>query len=372
MNPRIAAAFLFVLRMVVLSSLSCAMSFAAGTEVHRIDYPITYPDSRPAAAYRLDATDAGVVLRHGDGPDQCDVLGARDVWVWEHNGSYYLHYDGAGPTGWLACLATSSDLVHWTKRGAVLALGTPGSRDSASASYGVPYFDGTTWHLFYMGTPHTSGPPELVPAFPYLTLKARGDSAIGPWTKQPDITPFRPQPDTYYSSTASPGYVVSRDGDYVMVFSAATDQPTMRTLGLARTKDLNGPWTIDPAPILPATEQVENSSLYHDEARGVWWLFTNHVGLKDRLEYTDAIWAYWTTDLEHWNPAHKAIVLDEKNCTWSRHIVGLPSVVQVGQRLAIFYDGSSADPMPRGVKSHMHRDVGLAWLDLPLIPPVTK
>jgi hypothetical protein len=140
-------------------------------------------------------------------------------------------------------------------------------------------------------------------------------------------------------------------------------------LGLARTKDLNGAWTIDPAPIVPAAEQVENAALYHDVAAGRWWVFTNHVGLRDKLEYTDAIWAYWTNDLNRWDPANKAIVLDGQNCRWSRHIIGLPSVVQVGPRLAIFYDGNDADPMPRGVKSHMQRDVGLAWLDLPLHPP---
>ena len=154
-----------------------------------------------------------------------------------------------------------------------------------------------------------------------------------------------------------------------MVFSAATDHPTVRTLGIARTKDLNGPWNIDPSPMLPPPEQIENASLYHDQDHGRWWVFTNHVGLRDGLEYTDAIWAYWTGDLNTWNPAHKAIVLDSSNCQWSRHIVGLPSVVQVGQRLALFYDGNAEDPMPRGVKSHMHRDVGLAWLELPLVPP---
>ncbi|MEO6004030.1 MAG: hypothetical protein ABIZ04_14070 [Opitutus sp.] len=341
----------------------------AGTTAAVISSPLRYPDDRPTAHYRLPAVDAGVVLHHGDGPQQCDVLGARDVWVWEHQGTYYMHYDGAGPTGWLACLAISKDLLHWTKRGAVLELGAPDSPDSASASYGVPYLDGKDWHLFYMGTPHTSGPPELVPAFPYLTLKARGSSPTGPWTKQRDVIPFRPQPDTYYSSTASPGHVIPQKDGFLMVFSAATDHPTVRTLGIARTKDLNGPWTIDPAPMLPPAEQVENSSLYHDQDHGRWWVFTNHVGLRDGMEYTDAIWAYWTEDLNKWDPAHKAIVLDPSICTWSRHIVGLPSVVQVGQRLALFYDGNAEDPMPRGPKSHMHRDVGLAWLELPLVPP---
>jgi hypothetical protein len=80
---------------------------------------------------RLDAQDAGVVMKHGDGPNRCDYLGARDVWVWESGGTYYMHYDGAGPKGWLACLATSKDLINWTKFGPVLQLGKPGEDDSA-------------------------------------------------------------------------------------------------------------------------------------------------------------------------------------------------------------------------------------------------
>src|ERR1035441_3224880 len=98
-----------------------------------------YPDGRPEATLRLDARDQGVVLKHGAGPGLCDTLGARDIWVFEAGGAYYMHYDGAGPKGWLACLATSKDLVHWEKQGPALDFGQPGSPDSASASAaGVP------------------------------------------------------------------------------------------------------------------------------------------------------------------------------------------------------------------------------------------
>src|SRR5262249_25048164 len=76
-----------------------------------------YPDGRPEARLRMEADDAGIVLRHGDGPDQCDIYGARDVWVFQSDGSYYMHYDAAGPTGWLCALAVSNDLTHWTKKG---------------------------------------------------------------------------------------------------------------------------------------------------------------------------------------------------------------------------------------------------------------
>ena len=353
----------------VLGSVALANAQAAGSRVQPAMEGSPYPDGRPAPRWRLEAEDAGAVLRHGHGPGNCDALGARDVWVWEHGGTYYMHYDWAGPKGWLACLATSRDLTHWTPKGPVLDLGQAGEDDSASASYGVTFFDGRGWHLFYLGTPHVTPPPDLIPGFPYLTMKARADSPEGPWRKQKAVTPFRTKPGTYYSATASPGMVIRQDAEYLMFFSASTDRPIQRTLSLARTKDLDGPWTIAPEPIVPLAEQVENSSLFYDRESQTWFLFTDHVGLESGLEYTDAIWVYWTRDLTRWHKDHKAVVLDHTNCQWSKHIIGLPSVVQAGNRLAVFYDGNAAAKLPGGVKSHMDRDVGLAWLNLPLNPP---
>jgi predicted GH43/DUF377 family glycosyl hydrolase len=199
-------------------------------------------------------------------------------------------------------------------------------------------------------------------------MKAKGTSPVGPWVKQPDVVPFQAKSGTYYSVTASPGQIVKQGDEYRMFFSAATENPIRRTIGIARTRNLDGPWTLDPKPILPATEQVENTSLYFEEANKTWFLFTNHVGL-DGFEYTDAVWVYWSKDLDRWDPAYKAVVLDRSNCSWSKHIVGLPSVVRVGDRLALFYDGNAEAKMPGGVKSHMNRDIGLAWLRLPLTPP---
>lgn len=179
------------------------------------------------------------------------------------------------------------------------------------------------------------------------------------------MIPFRPQPRTYYSTTASPGFIVRQGGEYLQFFSASTDHPVLRTLSIARTTDLEGAWTVDPQPILPQSEQIENASLYFEPANGTWFLFTNHVGVDEKgEEYTDAIWVYWTRDLNHWNPADKAIVLDGKNCIWSHRCIGLPSVVRYGNRLAIFYDAPGGERI-----SHMRRSIGLAWLNLPLMPP---
>ncbi len=327
-----------------------------------------YSDNRPAATLRMDAKDHGIVLRYGDGPSECDTRGARDVWVFEANGAYYMHYDAAGPKGWLCALAVSNDLVNWEKKGPILDLGEPGEDDSKSASYGVTYNDGDEWHMFYLGTPNTTKAPDLIPAFPYLTMKAKGNGPMGPWIKQNSVIPFRTKPDTYYSITASPGQVIKNCDEYLQFFSATTEKEgnpcVQRTLGIARTKNLDGAWTVDPQPMVPIEEQIENSTLYYEKSNKTWFLFTNHIGI-DEGEYTDAIWVYWSKNLNKWDPENKAIVLDGKNCSWSKKCIGLPSVVQVNNKLALFYDAPGGNS-----NSHMERNIGLAWLDLPLSPPV--
>ena len=325
--------------------------------------PEKYPDGRPQVTMRMDADDQGIVLRYGDGPDSCDIYGARDVWVYESGGRYYMHYDAAGPEGWKCSLALSDDLLHWVKKGPVLDIGEPGDDDSKSASYGVTYYDGEVWNMFYLGTPNTTPPPYRIPAFPYLTMKAIGDSPAGPWKKRKNVIPFRPKESSYYSVTASPGFIIRTRGEYMQFFSATKDKPVKRTLGIARTKDLNDTWVVDPEPIVSSEEQIENSSLYYEKANGTWFLFTNHIGLEG-FEYTDAVWVYWSKNLNKWNADNKAVVLDGANCKWSKKCIGLPSVVQAGNRLAIFYDAPGGES-----KSHMYRSVGLAWLSLPLTPP---
>ncbi len=328
-------------------------------------------EGRPTATFRMAAQDAGVVLRHGDGPDRCDELGARDVWVWESGGTFFMHYDGAGTNGWLACLATSKDLTHWTKFGPVLQLGQASADDSASASYGTTFFDGTKWQMFYLGTPHATPAPDRIPAPPYLTMKAQSDSPSGPWVKEPAVVPFRPGdiPAANYGASsivvASPGMIVKSGAEYLMFvsgggYSAKNNQAPFGNITIARTKNLEGKWTIDPEPMLPWDETCENASLYFEPANQTWFLFCNHIN----VSFTDAIWVYWTTDLNHWHAEAKAVVLDGSNCRWSRKCIGLPSVVKVGNRLAIFYDAPGGDST-----SHMNRDVGLAWLDLPLKIP---
>jgi len=76
------------------------------------------------------------------------------------------------------------------------------------------------------------------------------------------------------------------------------------------------------------------------------------------------VWVYWSKDLNRWDAKNKAVVLDGQNCNWSKKCIGLPSVIRVGDRLAIFYDAPGGSSI-----SHMKRHVGLAWLELPLREP---
>ena len=330
----------------------------------------SYPDGRPTATLRLSAVDAAPILHHGGGPNQCDYLGAREAICFRAGDSYYLYYDGAGPTGWRACLATSNDLRHWNLKGPVLDLGAPGEDDAGTASSPWTVFDGRWWHMFYVGCRETTPPPDRIPAVPYFTLAARSKHPGGPWIKQKNVVPFRTKSGTYYSDTASPGQIVKHANEYLMFFSAAAAHPSnsggqlKRTLSIARTRNLDGPWQVDPDPILPPDQQVENSALYFESSNETWFLFTNHIGLDDRGEHTESIWVYWSKNLNQWDAEKRAIVLDHTNCPWSVRCIGMPSVVEAKGRLALFFDAPARD-----TGNNMGRDIGLAWLPLPLRPP---
>jgi predicted GH43/DUF377 family glycosyl hydrolase len=319
----------------------------------------------------MNAVNAAPILKHGAGPERCDYLGAREAICFRAGDTYYLHYDGAGSTGWRACLATSRDLLHWTLKGPVLDLGAPGEDDAGTASSPWTVFDGSAWHMFYVGSQTTAPPPERIPSVPYFTLAARSKHPAGPWLKQKNLVPFRTVPGTYYADTASPGQIVKHGDEYLMFFSAAAERVSpagrglKRTLGIARTRNLDGPWQVDPQPILAPEQQIENSALYFQKSNSTWYLFTNHIGLDAGGEYTESIWAYWSRNLQQWDPEQRAIVLDGSNCPWSVRCIGMPSVVEANGALALFFDASSD-----GVDYNMGRDIGLAWLHLPLTRPL--
>jgi hypothetical protein len=58
------------------------------------------------------------------------------------------------------------------------------------------------------------------------------------------------------------------------------------------------------------------------------------------------------------------VVVDAASSCWSKETIGLPSVVVLEDRIAVYYDGR-AQPTP----SHMGRDIAVAYLPRPLRVP---
>jgi predicted GH43/DUF377 family glycosyl hydrolase len=329
---------------------------AVGQSPDRESYPA------PEPVYRMATRDQGRILRHGEGPDKCDLNGMREPSIVKQGDTYHLFYDGLGPQGYLVCLATSKDLVKWTRHGRMLTLGQPGEPDSGFA--GSPWFvkRNGLWHMFYVTATTATPPPDLVAMGPYNTMKATSSSLRGPWAKTKAFIPLSPRVGAYPEGMAYPGHIVKRGAEYLMFFGSPG------AIGIARTKDLNATWTPDPGPLFDSGHyDIENSSIYYEKANKTWFLFVNHIGRHDGLMYTDATWVFWTKDISKWDGRNRAVVLDGRNCTWSRKCIGMATVTPVGKRLAIFYDAPGGDSV-----SHTYRDLGLAWLDLPLEPPRSR
>ncbi|MGS1033099.1 hypothetical protein [Burkholderia glumae] len=331
--------------------------------------PIRYADNRPSTYYRLPANDYGVVLPHGTAPGGIDAQGARDVFVYQSGATYYMTYDGSGGPSWNTVLATSDNLTAWTVHGNIMPLGAAGSPDSDCVCYGQTFFDGSQWRMYYTTSASQSSSP-VVPLAPYKAMLAKAPSPTGPWSKGTDVL-IATQSGTYYADTASPGSIVSYQGQNLQFFSAGqiVNGQMMRTIGIARASSLDGPWTPDAQPVLPPTEQIENAAVWFQQSTGTYFMFVDHVGLNGGAEIGDAAWVYWTKDPSHWSASNKAVVMDGQTSNWSKNVIGIPSVVQVGDRLALFYDGDKSVTLRAGLDGNLHRDIGLAWINLPINTP---
>lgn len=312
------------------------------------------------------------VLRHGSvqGRNGYDDQGAREPFLFAHEGRFYLHYDGNGERHWTCCLAVSDDLLHWEKKGRKLEVGPQGSYDAAGACYGPTYlFDGK-WYLYYVSVQNTSGAPFYVPSMPYRTGLAVSDHPEGPWTKVSDNLFPMGEPGSWNEGCVCAPYIVRQGDTYYAFYSACNfTEPFYRTIGLAEAKSPEGPWVHREAPLLPVEEQLENPVLYYEPACGLWFMFVNHVYKGDRGEYTDAVWVYWSESLTAWNAQDKAVALDVGNIPWAPQYVGLPSGLVAGGKLWIAFDASGETGSRENLGGHMHRDIGMSCFDLPLRRP---
>ena len=81
-------ALVLVSSTIVLPPLPLPNPLANPTSDPQADQPAKapYTDGRPGATLRMDAQDQGVVLPYGDGPEDCDKLGAREAIVFAVGG----------------------------------------------------------------------------------------------------------------------------------------------------------------------------------------------------------------------------------------------------------------------------------------------
>jgi hypothetical protein len=323
--------------------------------------------------------DEGIILKNGGltgaqpCPNDCDIYGARDTFVWYESTDaqypYKMTYDGSGPTAWLACLAVSNDptLRTWIKKGTLLTLGSPGEVDSASASYLTTYYDTSysqPWIGYYLATNQTSPPPGRVPIAPYYTMLATAPTASGPYTKYENYGNIIP--------SGSPGIVMKNPSNSSEYWQFCTGCANA-AIGLTKTTNLTTPWTNVQGLI---DDPVENTSLYFEEYNNLWFLFTNHVGPDAQgMAFDDSIWVYWSTNLTSWPPNQKAVVLNRTNViepSFQTGRVGLPSILRVpgnNTKLAMIYDGGGRRD---DVSYNQNCSIALAWLTLPLVPPTAE
>ena len=336
--------------------------------------PVIYSDGRPSPNWRLPALDNGVIFNYNAAPNGTDVKGARDAFIYQENGTYYMTYDGAGADYWTVNEATSTNLTDWTKLGKVLDKGPAGKPDSATVAYGTIYKTPTdsAYYMFYLGTQVKAGQPTNVPLPPYVSLRAKGPTPTGGWSKQSAIPIISLVNGSYREITASPGPIIKQGDHYYMYFSAAAEDngKVYRGIGLAWTANLNSTtWSVGSGPIIQIYDQVENASLYHQAEDNTWYMFVNHVGVDTAgEETTDSIWVYWSNSPFDWDSNNKAVVLDGSVSSWSNDVIGVPSVVPQSDHLDLVYDGR-ATLDPDNILNNINRDIGLANISIPIRLP---
>ncbi|MDD4871715.1 MAG: hypothetical protein PHR77_14250 [Kiritimatiellae bacterium] len=85
-------------------------------------------------------------------------------WLVESEGKYYNFYNAANGGTEQMGMATSSDLMNWTRHsGNPVIRNTPGGYDSGFASDGKVFRDGDHWTMFYFGVGH--GGAHIMAAF---------------------------------------------------------------------------------------------------------------------------------------------------------------------------------------------------------------
>lgn len=126
--------------------------------------------------------------------------GVEDPRVLQIGGTYYLTYTGYDTHSAQLCLATSSDLIHWTRKGVILPAykGTWNEQWTKSGAI-VPQQINGKWWMYYLGTKKDAdGQPR-----DYMGLAESTD--LMHWKDATDKPVLERRPDAFDSRVMEPG-----------------------------------------------------------------------------------------------------------------------------------------------------------------------
>jgi predicted GH43/DUF377 family glycosyl hydrolase len=147
--------------------------------------------------------------------------GVEDPRLVKFGDTYYLTYTGYNKKDAQLCLATSTDLIHWQRKGVILPAykGRWNLRWTKSGAIVPEKIDGKYW-MYYLGT-GTDNTDQMGLAY---------SADLTHWTDATDTPVLPTRPGQFDSRVAEPGPapILTRDG-IVLIYNGADDKLVYRT-----------------------------------------------------------------------------------------------------------------------------------------------
>lgn len=272
------------------------------------------------------------ILQKG-GAGQWDDEGVAAKSIVKSGDTWYMYYQGDGGASAVKIgLATSTDLIHWTKHPAnpILDVGAGGSWESSWVGMPNVIKEGDVWHMFYEGSDGVNSKIGHATSADGITwVKDVGNpvlsiGAAGQW-------------DDTYTGTPS---LFKIGAMWFLYYVAARFPPTDET-GIAFAYSLDGPWEkCWKNPIL----QLGAAATWNDSKHsGTFIMSHGNNFLLFTSGYDGADWAigysisYNGLDFVECddNP-----ILQKNGAGWESTDVQLPIVVRSGDTYYMFYSGN--------------------------------
>ncbi|MBN1868720.1 hypothetical protein JW916_15675 [Candidatus Sumerlaeota bacterium] len=273
--------------------------------------------------------------------------------VFRHEGRYYMTYVGWDRIGYRTGLASSIDLLHWTKEGMILDRGPEGSPTQFNAAlmnilrdndlYGageLKKIDGR-----FVGTYHAYPKPGYEEGPAVIGLCWSDD--LRRWELDDPILSASDGAD-WERGGLYKSWLVEYEGTYHLYYNAKTTAKHWNEqIGVATSKDLADWKRYEGNPIVRNGEKgafddrfaADPVVLCHE---GVWYMF--YYGLSTRRGGRDLVAR--STDLLHWEKADEVLVDLGPEGAVDDLLAHKPGVIARDGRLYHFYCAVTRNPDP--------------------------